>query len=66
VEENLVKINFSYSDEYKQETSLNKTLTQAVIEESSTFDVLVDEFKLFLLASGFDSDSVSKIKIDED
>lgn len=66
MEPQMVKIEFAYTDEFNQETRVSKTLTNSVIEDSSTFDVLVAEFKLFLLVSGFNESHVSKIIIEDD
>jgi len=66
MEEKMLKISFSYTDEFGQESLTTKTLTTACIEDYSDFELLVDEFKLFLRASGFSEDLVNTIKIIED
>lgn len=65
-EQEMVKVQFSYTDEFGQETTVAKTLTTAVIEESSEFDMLVEQFKLFLVAAGHTQERVDTIQIVEE
>jgi len=69
MKEKYVKINFSFTDEYEQESNLTKTFNPAVFDFQNTFDFLVEEFKNFMICAGFNSKSVDKIvvlEIDED
>lgn len=64
----MLKINFSYTDEFGNETTLSKTFTTDVFMDGdySSFELLVDEFKNFLLAEGHSRENVDKIQIVED
>lgn len=64
-EDNMINIEFSYTDEYGQESITKKTFTQSVFETTTTLDLLVDEFKLFLLSMGHSRENVDKIQIIE-
>lgn len=59
-EEQNLKIDFAFTDEYGQECRVAKTFTTAVLIDRGTIKFLFDEFKLFLLANGFDSEFVEK------
>ena len=61
----MLKINYSYIDEFGQESMLQKTFTDDVIEICPTFELLFDEFKLFLISAGFSRDEVDRIIIEE-
>jgi hypothetical protein len=61
----MLKISFSFTDEFNQESILTKTITDHVLDDIPTFDLLVDEFKKFLLASGFSENSVKQLQIVE-
>lgn len=63
--ENLIKIHFSYSDEKNLESTLTKTFPSASIYDSSMFDLLLNEFKVFLIASGYSEETVNRIYYDE-
>ena len=56
-----IKLNFTYIDEFDQESTLNKTLSTCVFEDTDELEVLLDEFKLFLIGSGFSNRLVDKI-----
>ena len=64
-EESNMKIDFSFTDEFGQETRLIKTTTTAVFSDKNQFEFLVDEFKLFLIASGYSPETVDAIQIVE-
>jgi len=64
-EESNMKIDFSFTDEFGQETRLIKTTTTAVFIDKNQFEFLVDEFKLFLIASGYSPETVDAIQIVE-
>jgi len=60
-----MKIDFSFTDEFGQESRLTKTVTTAVFIEKNQFEFLVDEFKLFLIATGYSPETVDAIQIME-
>lgn len=62
----MLKLSFSFTDEFNQESTMTKTFTEDVFEVTTTFDLLVDEFKNFLIASGFPKDMVDSIIIEEE
>ena len=64
-EESNMKIDFSFTDEFGQETRLIKNVTTAVFLEKNQFEFLVDEFKLFLIALGYSPETVNAIRIVE-
>ena len=64
-EEPSLKIDFAFTDEFGQESRLVKTVTTAVFIEKNQFEFLVDEFKLFLIASGYSPETVDAIQIIE-
>jgi len=66
MEENMLKTSFSYTDEFGQISILEKTFTQDTLEITNTFDFLLEEFRCFLLASGFSSCNVDKIQYIDD
>jgi len=61
----MIKINFSYTDGYDQESTLTKTFTNDVLETIPDFDLLLEEFKNFLIGSGFSREIVDTISCDE-
>jgi hypothetical protein len=65
MEEKMLKIGFSYSDELGQETKLEKSFTLDTLECLGSFELLVNEFKYFLLAKGFSRETVDCIQIVE-
>ena len=60
------KIDFSFTDEYGQESRLIKNFKAVVFIDKNQFEFLVDEFKLFLIASGYSPEIVDMIQIVED
>lgn len=62
----MLKMSFYYKDEFNQTSRLTKTFTDSNIEFVSHFELLLDEFKKFLISSGFSPESVDKIQIIED
>jgi hypothetical protein len=62
-EEQNLKIDFSFTDEFGQECRVVKNLTTAVLIDGNYFELLVNEFKLFLLGSGFSQNIVNKLQI---
>lgn len=65
MEERDLKINFSFTDEFNQESRVVKNFTGAVLIDRTQFEFLVDEFKLFLLACGHSQETVDMIQIIE-
>ena len=63
--ETSLKIDFAFTDEFGQESRLIKTVTNAVFIDKNQFEFLVDEFKLFLIASGYSPETVDAIQIIE-
>ena len=62
-----IKIDFSYTDEFGQESRVIKNFTDACLIDRDSLEFLVDEFKLFLIASGFNAEYVnSKIQLVEE
>jgi len=57
-----IKLNFSYEDEFGYKTDLNKTIPIDCCD-SAGLDILIDEFKLFLIACTFSAELVDKIQI---
>jgi len=64
--EQMLKIDFAFTDEFGQESRLTKTFTDAVLEHGSYLEFLVDEFKHFMLGAGFSQKTVDKIQIVEE
>ncbi len=62
----MIKLNFSYTDEFGEETNVSKTYTDAVFIDRTPFEFLVDEFKLFMLSMGYSKNLVDKIEIIDD
>lgn len=57
----MLKIEFSYIDEFGQESKLSKTITEDNLEVITPFDLLLEQFKCFLIGAGFDQEQVSAI-----
>jgi len=62
----MVKINFSYTDEFSQESTMVKTFEDSVFEVTDTFNLLVDNFKSFLSAAGFTQKLIDTIQIQKE
>jgi hypothetical protein len=62
----MITINFLYTNEFGETTTLAKEYTEAVLLDRTEFEFLVDEFKMFLYASGFDRNTVDSLQIVED
>ena len=58
------KLNFYYMDDLKNKTRLIKIIPETYL--TTDFELLVEEFKNFLIAVGFTQESVNCIKIIED
>lgn len=57
----MIKTDFAYTDEFGQESRTTKTFTDTVLEDNTTLDFLLAEFKCFLLGAGFLQEQVEKI-----
>ena len=64
--ESKVKIDFSYTDEFNNENRLIKTLMKVDSEIQTQLELLVEEFKCFLMGVGFSPDTVEMIQIVEE
>ena len=58
----MIKTDFSYTDEFDQKTSLVKTHFNT---SSPDLEILIEDFKLLLLASGFTQETVDRVKLEE-
>ena len=65
MEENKVKVDFAYTDEFGNESRLAKSFTEGSIM-GTNLEFLVDEFKYFLLAAGFGQSTVDCVQIVEE
>lgn len=62
-----VKCEFSYIDEFGQESRMVKTISTNILHDVITpFALLVDEFKSFMVGAGFLQSQVNKIQFVED
>lgn len=61
----MIAINFLYTNEFGDTTTFSKEYTEsdAILLDRSEFEFLVDEFKRFLCASGFASETINKLQI---
>jgi len=64
-EEPKVKIDFSFTDELGQESRLTKTILKVDSNIQTQLELLVEEFKCFLMAAGFSPETVEMIQIVE-
>jgi hypothetical protein len=60
----MVNVNFLYTNESGETTTLTKDYIDLL--GKSEFEFLVDEFKMFLHASGFANKTIDKLQIVED
>lgn len=65
MEENIMKIDFAFTDEFGNESRLTKSFTEGSSMDTD-LSFLVDEFKYFLLGIGFAQNTVDCIQIVED
>ena len=65
-EEKFLEFSFSYIDEFGQESAMTKTVCANVVEDGnkSSFELLVENFKHFLLGCGFSKASVDLLKLE--
>jgi len=64
--ESKVKIDFAYTDEFGNENRLIKTLMKVDFEFQTQLELLVEEFKCFLMSAGFSPNTVEMIQIVEE
>ena len=64
-EESKVKIDFSYIDEFNNENRLIKTLMKVDSGIQTQLELLVEEFKCFLMGVGFSPETIDAIQIVE-
>ena len=64
--ESKVKIDFAYIDEFNNESRLIKTLMKVDSEIQTQLELLVEEFKCFLMSVGFSPNTVEMIQIVEE
>jgi len=64
--ESKVKIDFAYIDEFNNESRLIKTLMKVDSEIQTQIELLVEEFKCFLMGVGFSHNTVEMIQIIEE
>ena len=62
----MLKYEFSYTDEFDQETRVNFTISSDIFSMSTALELLVEQFKKFMLAAGFHPEHVNMIDIIED
>ena len=65
-EEPKVKIDFSFTDEFGQESRLIKTILKVDSNIQTQLELLVEEFKYFLMGVGISPDIVEMIQIVEE
>ncbi|MED3562403.1 hypothetical protein [Bacillus xiapuensis] len=66
MENNLVKLHFSYTDELNQESVYKRTIATDTVLLDGTLEILLENFKLFLKASGIDEELVDRIQLTEE
>jgi len=66
MEEQNLKIDFAFIDEFGQESRVIKTFTTAIFLDQTQLEFLVSEFKMFLIASGYLPKMVNMIQIVEE
>lgn len=59
----MLEISFSFTNEQGERITLNQTVGKEILEHMTTFDLLTEEFKHFLLAMGFTREQVAKFEI---
>ena len=64
--ESKVKIDFAYTDEFGNENRLIKTLMKVDFEFQTQLELLVEEFKCFVMSAGFSPNTVEMIQIVEE
>jgi len=65
-EEPKVKIDFSFTDEFGQESRLTKTILKVDYNIQTQLELLVEEFKCFMMSAGFSPEQFELIQIVEE
>ena len=60
-----VKIDFAYTDEFDNKSRLIKTLMKVDSNIQTQLELLIEEFKCFLMGVGFSPETVDAIQIVE-
>lgn len=63
-EREYIDLNFGYTSTFGDETQVNKRYY--LIDGDSDFEIIVEEFKKFLINCGYHPESVNKIQIIEE
>ena len=58
-----IYFSFKYIDEFGQASSLEKDMNICVLEDTYTVDLLLEQFKCFLLSAGFLNSQIDDIQI---
>lgn len=61
--EEYVEIEYSYRDEFGQRACLKKTFLSESLDDGMNIDLLLEEFRCFLLGAGFSPQTVAKIEM---
>jgi len=56
----MLKISYSFTDEFDQESTLVKTFTEDTLEITGTMELLVEEFEKFVVVTGFREEGFMK------
>ena len=66
MEEQNLKFNFSFTDEFGQTIKFERELTNANLIDYTSFDLQLEQFKLFLLSQGYHNEQVDRIRLIEE
>lgn len=61
MDEQKLKVDFSYTDEFGQESRMIKSYNECVLTDQTPMEFLLYEFKCFLLSAGYSEEWVNKI-----
>jgi len=56
----MLKILYSYTDEFNQESTQSKTITEDTLEVTDAMELLVEEFEKFIVSTGFSEECFIK------
>lgn len=56
----MLKILYSYTDEFNQKSTQSKTFTEDTLEVTDTMELLVEEFEKFIVSTGFSENGLLK------
>ena len=65
MEENKLIYKFSHTDEFGQVCNYERELSLANIEVENSFDLMIEQFKCFLMAQGYSQNTVDKIQVED-